>query len=169
MERSKTTLPEVKQHYGKLKNYINGEWVDSASTKILDVVNPATATAIARVPLSTPEEVRTAIQAAKGAFWEWRETPPLIRARYMFRLKDLMEERRAEGLLLVTAKSCNPAHHDSTCIAKMCEQNGIPYLSFEFEEDQRVFESIRVVLEALMEARRRLPYAGTENGGVKVT
>lgn len=75
-----------------LKNYINGEWVESKSTEILDVVDPATTEVIGRVPLSTPDEVRAAIKAAKDAFPEWRETPPLTRARYMFRLKDLMEE-----------------------------------------------------------------------------
>jgi len=79
-----------------IKNYINGEWIDSKSTQLLDVVNPATTEVMARVPLSTPEEVEAAIQAAKGAYWEWRETPPLSRARYMFTLKDLMEEQFEE-------------------------------------------------------------------------
>ncbi|TKJ28423.1 MAG: methylmalonate-semialdehyde dehydrogenase (CoA acylating), partial [Chloroflexi bacterium B3_Chlor] len=75
-----------------IKNYINGQWVESKSSEILDVVNPATTEVLARVPLSTPSEVETTIQAAKNAFQEWRETPPLTRARYMFTLKDLMEE-----------------------------------------------------------------------------
>ena len=79
-----------------IQNYINGQWVDSKSTQILDVVNPATTEIIARVPLSTPDEVITAIQAAEDAFWEWRETPPLSRVRYMFRLKNLMEEHFEE-------------------------------------------------------------------------
>jgi len=79
-----------------IKNYVNGQWVDSKSTEILDVVNPATTEVIGRVPLSTPDEVRTAIQAAKDAFPEWRETPPVNRARYMFRLRDLMEDQFEE-------------------------------------------------------------------------
>jgi len=79
-----------------IKNYVNGQWVASKSTQILDVVNPATTEVIGRVPLSTPDEVRTAIQAAKDAFPEWRETPPVNRARYMFRLKDLMEDQFEE-------------------------------------------------------------------------
>jgi len=79
-----------------LKNYVDGRWVDSKSSEILDVVNPATTDVIGRVPLSTPDEVQAAIQAAKDAFPEWRETPPLTRARYMFRLKDLMEDRFEE-------------------------------------------------------------------------
>ena len=75
-----------------IKNYINGQWVESKSTETLDVVNPATTEVLARVPLSTPSEVETTIQAAKNAFQEWRETPPVTRARYMYTLRDLMEE-----------------------------------------------------------------------------
>lgn len=75
-----------------LKNYIGGEWVASKSKKALDVHNPATGKPIARVPLSTKEEVDRAVRAAKEAFREWRETPPLVRSRYMFRLKGLLEE-----------------------------------------------------------------------------
>jgi len=76
----------------ELKNYINGEWVESKSDKILDVINPATQKVIARVPMSTEDEVNAAVKAAKEAFREWRETPPLARARCMFRLKELLEE-----------------------------------------------------------------------------
>ena len=78
--------------YGKLKNYIGGEWAASQSSEIQDVHNPATGEVIAQVPLSTVEEVNQVVTAAKEAFQEWRETPPLVRARYMFRLKELMEE-----------------------------------------------------------------------------
>ena len=60
-----------------IKNYVNGEWVASKSTKTLDVVNPATTEVLARVPMSTKEEVDEAIRYAKEAFEEWRETPPL--------------------------------------------------------------------------------------------
>lgn len=78
--------------YGKLKNYIGGEWVESQSDEVLDVGNPATGEVIAQVPLSTVEEVNRAVSAAAEAFQEWRETPSLVRARYMLRLKVLMEE-----------------------------------------------------------------------------
>jgi len=84
----------------KLKNYIGGQWVDSKSTKILDVENPATAKVIAKVPLSTLNEVDSAVKAARKAYPEWRQTPPLSRARYLFRLKDLIEEN-FEGLARV--------------------------------------------------------------------
>ena len=73
-----------------VKNYINGEWVESKG-EIRDVVNPATYQAIGKVPISTKEEIDAAVEAAKAAFPDWRRTTPLARARCLFRLKELME------------------------------------------------------------------------------
>ena len=92
MQRSRTVLQEPSKHYGRLKNYINGEWVDSETTQTRDVVNPATGEVIAQVPLSTHNEVERAVTAAKDAFEIWRETPPAQRARYFFTLKNLMDK-----------------------------------------------------------------------------
>jgi malonate-semialdehyde dehydrogenase (acetylating)/methylmalonate-semialdehyde dehydrogenase len=75
-----------------MRNYINGEWVDSDSTTFGDVWCPATGEKIATVPYSTGEDVDRAVTAAKDAFLEWRETPPLSRARYFFRLKEAFED-----------------------------------------------------------------------------
>jgi len=75
-----------------VKNYFNGEWVESKSSQILDIVNPAKQKVIAKVPMSTTDEVNEAIKAAKEAFPEWRRTTPLARVRCLFRLKELMEE-----------------------------------------------------------------------------
>ena len=69
-----------------MKNYINGEWVESNSTTFGDVWNPAKGEKIAQVAYGTAEDVNKAVQAAKDAFWEWRTTPPLTRARYLFRI-----------------------------------------------------------------------------------
>lgn len=79
-----------------LENYFDGEWVKSKSKELLEVRNPATSEVIAQVPLSTAKEVGEAILSAREAFQEWREIPPFIRARYMFRLKNLMEEQFEE-------------------------------------------------------------------------
>ncbi|MBN1655394.1 MAG: CoA-acylating methylmalonate-semialdehyde dehydrogenase [Deltaproteobacteria bacterium] len=76
----------------ELKNYVNGEWVKSASSQMISIVNPATQQTIARVPMSTEQEVDDAIAAAKEAFPDWRRTPPLARARHLLRLIDLLEE-----------------------------------------------------------------------------
>jgi malonate-semialdehyde dehydrogenase (acetylating)/methylmalonate-semialdehyde dehydrogenase len=86
-----------------LLNYIDGEWVASKSKEILDVRNPATTEVIAQVPLSTTGEVGNVVQAARAAFQGWRETTPYTRARYMFELKKVMEER-FEDLAAVIVK-----------------------------------------------------------------
>lgn len=78
-----------------IKNYIDGEWVESKA-ELIDVVNPATCKVIAKVPISTRDEIDAAVEAAKKAFPEWRRTTPLARARCLFRLKELMEERFEE-------------------------------------------------------------------------
>ena len=89
-------LPEVKANYGKLRNLINGEWVEPDASGWLDVENPATTGVIAQVPLSTPTDVNDAVAAAKQAFLTWRETPPVLRARSLFTLKGLMEQHFEE-------------------------------------------------------------------------
>jgi malonate-semialdehyde dehydrogenase (acetylating)/methylmalonate-semialdehyde dehydrogenase len=78
-----------------VKNYVDGDWVDSGGER-KDVVNPATGKTIATVPVSTTEELGRAVEAARDAFSLWREVPPLARARCMFRLKELLEENFEE-------------------------------------------------------------------------
>ena len=76
-----------------LKNYIGGKWVAAHADKTLDVRNPATTEILAKAPLSKAADIDDAVRAAREAFPEWRKTPPLERARYFFRLKNLLEER----------------------------------------------------------------------------
>jgi len=78
-----------------LKNYIDGEWINSKG-ELRDVVNPAKNEVIAKVPISTKEEIDAAVQAAKEAFPDWRQTTPLARSRMMFNLKQLLEENFEE-------------------------------------------------------------------------
>ena len=75
-----------------MKNYINGEWVESDSTTIGDVWNPAKGEKIAIVAYGNAQDVDRAVNAANEAFQEWRETPPLNRTRYLFRLKEAFED-----------------------------------------------------------------------------
>ena len=78
-----------------VKNYIGGEWVESKG-KIIDVVNPVTCETIAKVGISTKEEIDAAVKAAQEAYPDWRRTPPVTRARYLFRLRELLEENFEE-------------------------------------------------------------------------
>ncbi|PHT64271.1 hypothetical protein T459_31941 [Capsicum annuum] len=56
-------------------NLIGGRFVDSQSSTSIDVVNPATQQVVSQVPLSTGEEFKAAVFAAKRAFPLWRHTP----------------------------------------------------------------------------------------------
>lgn len=75
-----------------VQNFINGEWVASAASQFGDIWNPAVGEKIASVPYGTAADVNQAVAAARAAFPEWRATPPLTRARYLFRLKEAFEE-----------------------------------------------------------------------------
>ncbi len=88
-----------------LRNYIRGEWVASKSTETLPVRNPAKDEVIGQTPLSTADEVQAAVDAARAAFQEWRETPPYTRARKMFHLKELMEQHFEELARCVTEEN----------------------------------------------------------------
>jgi malonate-semialdehyde dehydrogenase (acetylating)/methylmalonate-semialdehyde dehydrogenase len=95
-------LPVVSEHYGRVRNFVNGEFVESTSVRTLEVIDPATVRTIAEVPLSTTAEVELAIEAAAAAFEEWRETPPHIRAQPFYRLKALFEEHYDEIARVLT-------------------------------------------------------------------
>ncbi|MDC3953635.1 CoA-acylating methylmalonate-semialdehyde dehydrogenase [Polyangium jinanense] len=87
-----------------LENFINGAWVASAGTTLLDVKNPATGEVLAKVPLSTSADVDAAVQAAKAAFPAWRAVPPVQRARYLFKLKSLFDQHREEIANICTSE-----------------------------------------------------------------
>jgi len=85
-----------------LHNYIGGSWVASSGTEQLDVTNPATGEVLARVPLSTRGDVESAAAAARAALPEWRSRSAIERARWLFRFRQVMEERQDDIARLVT-------------------------------------------------------------------
>ncbi len=90
---------------GTLPNYIGGSWHRSHGTTALPVVNPATAERLAEVPLGTARDVDAAVAAAAAAFPAWRATPPVVRARFLFRMKQLLEEHFDELAMTVTREN----------------------------------------------------------------
>lgn len=88
----------------RLSNFIGGRWVASTATEYLDVHNPARGEVIARTPLSTAADVNAAVAAATKAFPAWSETPPMIRARVLFKFKNLLEEHFEEIARIVTTE-----------------------------------------------------------------
>jgi malonate-semialdehyde dehydrogenase (acetylating)/methylmalonate-semialdehyde dehydrogenase len=83
------------------QNFIVGELRDSRSTDWLDVTNPATGEVLARLPLSTADEVEDAVASARQAFAAWSQTPIVERARVLFRFQQKLEEHRRELIELI--------------------------------------------------------------------
>jgi len=87
-----------------LPNYIGGHWVPSRTTSHVDVHNPARGVVIARTPMSTAAEVDAAVAAASTALHDWSETPPVTRARVMFRFRQALEDHFEELARQVTTE-----------------------------------------------------------------
>jgi malonate-semialdehyde dehydrogenase (acetylating)/methylmalonate-semialdehyde dehydrogenase len=115
-----------------LPNYINGQWCTSSATEYLDVINPATAEVLAKVPLSPASEVNQAAEAAAEAFVNWRRTPPTERVQYLFKLKNLLEEN-LEDLARTITLECGKTLAESTGEMRRAIENvevacGIPMM-----------------------------------------
>ncbi len=95
----------IKEETQVLKNYINGEWVDAKAADTLDVPNPATGEVLARVPLSTLEDVDNAVQVASVAFKKWRNVPVPKRARILYKYHYLLTEHHEELARLVVKEN----------------------------------------------------------------
>ena len=86
----------------KIANYIDGMWAPSAASNYLDIINPATQDILAKVPLSTKNEINRAVEAASSALTDWRDTPATERVQYLFKLKVLFEENLDELARTIT-------------------------------------------------------------------
>ena len=96
----------------QLLNFINGKWQRSAAGEYLDVINPATAGIISRVPLSPGAEVNAAVENAARAFPEWRRTPSVERVRHLFRLRTLLDENK-EDISQIITNECGKTFSES--------------------------------------------------------
>lgn len=85
-----------------ITHYINGVSVDTQSGRHAEVFNPAMGEPVARVALGTAEEVDAAVHAAGKAFPAWSATPPLTRARVLFKYLQLCQQHTDEFAAMVT-------------------------------------------------------------------
>lgn len=88
-----------------IRNYIGGAWVKSRATDALPLTNPATGERLGMVPLGTAADVDAAVSAAAAAFPAWRETPPVVRARFLFKMKHLLDQHFDEIAAIVTQEN----------------------------------------------------------------
>ncbi|WP_240374154.1 aldehyde dehydrogenase family protein [Bacillus piscicola] len=86
------------------KLFINGEWVEAASDKKIEVINPANRKVIAKVAAGNQEDAERAIAAARKAFDEgpWKEYHPSERAQILFDIARIVQHNKEELAQLET-------------------------------------------------------------------
>ncbi len=87
-----------------INHYIAGQVVAGNSGRTQDVFNPATGKVTGHVALASTAEVAVAVAAAQAAFPAWADTPPLRRARVMFKFLELLNLHKDELAHLITAE-----------------------------------------------------------------
>ena len=92
------------------KLLIDGKLVDAESGKTFETRNPATDEVIAKVSEAGKADVDKAVQAARRAFEDgpWRKMSPAERARCLYKLADLIEQRAEEFAQLETLDNGKP-------------------------------------------------------------
>ena len=86
----------------QVPHYINGQPVFTKNSSHQPVFNPATGDIIGEVNFAGPQEINQAVAAARAAFPDWAATPPMRRARVLFRFKELLEKHIDEIASIVT-------------------------------------------------------------------
>jgi malonate-semialdehyde dehydrogenase (acetylating)/methylmalonate-semialdehyde dehydrogenase len=100
---------KIPRDSGRVAHFINGRHV-ADNGRGQDVFNPATGKVVRQVALARRATVESAVAAAEAAFPAWRDTPPLKRARIMFRFKELLEQHADEVVELITEEHGKVLH-----------------------------------------------------------
>ena len=87
-----------------LRNFVGGQWTDSAGDRRADLINPSTGEAFATAPVSGAADVDAAFASAATAFETWRDATPSERSLALLRIADKLEARADE---FVAAESEN--------------------------------------------------------------
>jgi len=93
--------------YIKIKNHINGQWLDESNGQYQPLKNPSTGAVIGEVPLSSVATSRAAVAAAAEAFPAWSATPLPKRMDYIFKMQQVMKdnlEMLAQAIAIDQAK-----------------------------------------------------------------
>lgn len=85
-----------------IRHFIHGQIHAAHSQQTQSVWNPASGQPIAQVVLADEVDVNAAVASAKEAALAWAETPPLKRARVLFRLKDLLDQHHRQIAEIIT-------------------------------------------------------------------
>jgi malonate-semialdehyde dehydrogenase (acetylating)/methylmalonate-semialdehyde dehydrogenase len=98
------------QEFIKVKNYIDGQWVEETGVETVPLYNPSTGEQIGEVPLSKPETSAAAVESSYAAYENWWRMPISSRMNYIFDMRQAMKDRSEE---LAVAIAIDQAKHVS--------------------------------------------------------
>ena len=87
-----------------IEHFVNGVSYSGNSKRFSPVYNPATGEETAKVKLGTEEDLNKTVEKAEAAFLTWSNTPPLSRARVLFKFKELIEKNSDELTKLIVSE-----------------------------------------------------------------
>ncbi len=87
-----------------IPHYVAGARFAGSATRSQTVTNPATGAVTGQVPLANAADVDAAVAAAQAAFPAWSDTPPIRRARVMFKFLELVNQHKDELAHAITAE-----------------------------------------------------------------
>jgi aldehyde dehydrogenase (NAD+) len=102
---SMAPAPESSDHIqlkSKYDLFINGKFVKPLSKEYYDTINPATGKKIATVAKGNEKDIDVAVKAANKAFESWSKTDPKERAKYIYRIARMIQERAREFAVIET-------------------------------------------------------------------
>jgi alpha-ketoglutaric semialdehyde dehydrogenase len=132
-----STTPTTAATPATYHNYIGGEWVPAADGRTSENRDPATGEMIGQFPRSTQADVDRAVAAAKAAFESWRKTPAPKRGEILYRVGQLLAERKEEIARLLTREMGKVLVE-----ARGDVQEGIDMAFYMAGEGRRLFGSI---------------------------
>ncbi|MFD8553410.1 aldehyde dehydrogenase family protein [Streptomyces fradiae] len=101
--------------------FIDGEFTDAADGRVFKTVSPATEEVLSEVARAGTEDVDRAVRAARKAFAKWSALPGSERAKYLFRIARIIQERSRELAVLETLDNGKPIRetrdHDLPLVA----------------------------------------------------
>lgn len=99
------SIVDIAPSYGL---FIDGEFVEAADGKVFKTVSPSSEEVLAEVAQAGEADVDRAVQAARKAFEKWSALPGSERAKYLFRIARIIQERSRELAVLETLDNGKP-------------------------------------------------------------
>lgn len=98
-------LVSIGDRYGV---FVDGDFRPPLSKVWMETINPATEEPLAEVPVAGSKDVDRAVSAARRAFGSWSRIAPATRAKYLFRIARMIQERSRELAVLETLDGGKP-------------------------------------------------------------